>query len=64
MPKRVREVLGLKEGDEAVTSVEDRVVIRKVRSPGEVLERLLGDLTFSRELRRAAEREAVKEVDA
>ena len=42
----------------------DRAVIRKVRSPEGVLERLLDDLTFSRELRRVAEREALREVSA
>lgn len=37
-------------------------MIKKASDPEKVLERLLGDLTFSRELRKSAELEALKEV--
>ena len=63
LPKRVREALGLRRGDMVVVEVEgERIVIRKALDPAEVLEKLLGDLAFSRELRKVAEREALREV--
>lgn len=63
LPRRVREKLGLKEGDKVLFILEkDGVLIKKSEDPEKVLEELLGDLTFSKELRRVAERQALKEV--
>ncbi len=63
LPKNVRKKLGLKEGDKVVITLEkDGILIKKLEDPEKVLEELLGDLTFSRELRRVAERQALKEV--
>jgi len=63
LPRSVRAALGVKPGDLVVIRLEgDQAVLRKARDPEEVLERLLGDLTFSRDLRGAAEREALKMI--
>ncbi|MDK2372763.1 MAG: AbrB/MazE/SpoVT family DNA-binding domain-containing protein [Candidatus Korarchaeota archaeon] len=63
LPKNVRKKLGLREGDKVIIILErDGIFIKKLEDPEKVLEELLGDLTFSRELRRIAERQALKEV--
>ncbi len=63
IPREMREKLRIEEGEELEIRLEgDRIVIKKVESPFKVLEDLLGDLTFSRDLRRVAEEEALKEV--
>lgn len=63
IPKRLREEMKLKEGEEVlIIPQEDGILIKKARDPERVLERLLGDLTFSRKLRKSAELEALKEV--
>lgn len=63
IPKRLREELRLKEGEEVlIIPQEDGILIKKASDPERVLEKLLGDLTFSRELRKSAELEAFKEV--
>ncbi len=63
IPREMREKLRIEEGEELEIRLEgDRIVIKKVESPLKVLEDLLGDLTFSRDLRRVAEEEALKEV--
>jgi len=65
LPRSVRAALGVKPGDVVVIQLEgDRAVLRKACDPEEVLEKLLGDLTFSRELRRAAERMALEVVES
>ncbi len=63
LPKNVRKKLGLREGDKVIIILEkDGIFIKKPEDPEKVLEELLGDLTFSRKLRRIAERQALKEV--
>ena len=63
IPKQLREAVGLREGDEVVISVRgSSLVITKASDPFARLERLLGDLTFDRSLRRVAEKEASREV--
>jgi len=64
LPKEFRKALDVKEGDELIITLKgSRIVIEKSEDPFKVLEEVLGDLTFSRELRRIAEREALKEVE-
>ncbi len=62
--KEIKERLGMKEDEEVEISLEgDQIIIRRLEDPFKVLEDLLGDLTFSRDLRRVAEEEALKEVN-
>lgn len=64
LPKEFRKALDVKEGDELILTLKgSRIVIEKSEDPFKVLEEVLGDLTFSRELRRIAEKEALKEVE-
>ena len=64
IPKRLREAVGLKEGDEVIITVRGAsLVITRAYDPFERLEELLGDLTFDRSLRRVAEEEALREVE-
>jgi len=63
IPKSLRELAGIREGDEVVVNVEDgRIVIEKSEEPWRELGELLGDLTFDRSLRRLAEDAAEREV--
>jgi AbrB family transcriptional regulator (stage V sporulation protein T) len=63
LPKEIREKANIKEDEEVLISVEgDSIVIRKAEDPFKLLERLLGDLSFDRSLRKVAERQAVKEI--
>lgn len=63
IPKSLREMVGIREGDEAVVSVEGgRIVIEKAGDPLRELAELLGDLTFDRSLRKLAEDAAEREV--
>ena len=63
LPKKFRETLNLREGDEVVIILKgDRLILEKAENPFKVVEEILGDLTFSRELRRIAEEEALKAV--
>ena len=63
LPKKVREALNLREGDEVVIILKGgRLILEKAENPFKVIEEILGDLTFSRELRRTAEKEALKVV--
>ncbi|MGC9021313.1 MAG: AbrB/MazE/SpoVT family DNA-binding domain-containing protein [Candidatus Methanodesulfokora sp.] len=63
IPRKMREKLKLKEGEEVLIILEkDCLLIKKAEDPEKTLEKLLGDLTFSRELRKVAEQEALKEV--
>ncbi len=64
LPKEFRKALNVREGDELIITLKgSRIVIEKSEDPFKVLEEVLGDLTFSRELRRIAEKEALKEVE-
>lgn len=64
LPKEFRERLGVREGDEVVLMLRgDRIILVRAEDPFRVLESILGDLTFSRDLRRIAEREALREVE-
>jgi len=64
LPKEFRKALDVREGDELIITLKhSRIVIEKSEDPFKVLEEVLGDLTFSRELRRIAEKEALKEVE-
>ena len=61
LPKEFREALDIREGDELIITLRgSKAIIEKSEDPFKVLEEVLGDLTFSRELRRIAEREALK----
>ena len=63
LPKEFREALNVEEGDELVITLRgSRIIIEKGEDPFKVLEETLGDLTFSRELRRIAEKEALESV--
>ena len=63
LPKKFRDALGIREGDELVLVLEGgKVIIKKAEDPFKVLEEVLGELSFSRELRRVAEEEGLKEV--
>lgn len=63
LPKKVREALNLREGDEVVIILKGgRLILEKAENPFKVIEEILGGLTFSRELRRTAEKEALKVV--
>jgi len=64
IPKEFREALNVKKGDELVITLRgSRIVIEKSEDPFKILEEVLGDLTFSRELRRIAEKEALKSIE-
>ncbi len=64
LPSSVRRRLNIRPGDELVVSVVgDRIVIEKASNPFEKLAGILGDLTFDRSLRVAAEREAIRAVE-
>jgi len=63
LPKELRSALGIREGDELVLSIQGgKIVVEKSDDPFKVLERVLGDLSFNRGLRRLAEREALKQA--
>jgi looped-hinge helix DNA binding domain, AbrB family len=63
IPKSLRELTGIREGDEVLVSVEGgKVVIEKAGDPWRELAELLGDLTFGRSLRRLAGDAAKKEI--
>ena len=64
LPKEYREALNIKEGDELVITIRgSKVIIEKSEDPFKVLEEVLGDLTFSRELRKIAEKEALEMLE-
>ncbi|RLG74620.1 MAG: AbrB family transcriptional regulator [Thermoprotei archaeon] len=63
LPKKFRDTLGIKEREELILILRNnRIIVEKVENPFRVLEEVLGDLTFRRELRKTAEEEALKEV--
>ncbi len=63
LPKEVRDALGIREGEELILSIQgSRIILMKSEDPFRKLERIFGDLTFERDLRRLAEKEAMKEV--
>jgi len=63
LPRSVRKALGLKPRDSIVIKVEgDHAILKKAYEPKAILEKLLGDITFIRELRKAAEGEALREI--
>ncbi|RLE76688.1 MAG: AbrB family transcriptional regulator [Thermoprotei archaeon] len=63
LPKEFRDALNIREGDELVITLRgSKVIIEKSEDPFKVLEEVLGDLTFSRELRKIAEKEALEMV--
>ena len=61
LPKNIREYFSIKEGDELIITIrKDEIVIKKQENPFKILEEILGDLTFSRELRKIAEKKALE----
>jgi len=65
LPKELREQLGLKPGDRVkIEFRQGKLIVERLEDPFKVLERLLGDFSFNREARRAAEELALKEVTA
>ncbi len=65
LPKEVRNQLSLSPGDTLILRTSGgKIVLEKASNPFERLANLLGNLTFSRELRREAETEALKEARA
>ncbi|WP_290596782.1 MULTISPECIES: AbrB/MazE/SpoVT family DNA-binding domain-containing protein [unclassified Archaeoglobus] len=62
IPKAIREKLGI--NNEVAISVEgDKLVIRKAEDPFENLRKAFSGLSFSREIRKVAESEAIKLVN-
>ena len=56
LPKELREQLGLKPGDRVkIEFRQGKLIVERLEDPFKVLERLLGDFSFNREARRAAE---------
>ena len=65
IPKEIRERFKLRSGDRLIIKVEgDNIIITRARDPYEIIESILGDLTFERRLRKEAERQLLKELDA
>ncbi len=63
LPKEVRDQLNLHPGDALVLRTSgEKIVLEKASNPFERLADLLGNLTFSRELRREAETKAIEEA--
>ena len=63
LPKEFRDALGIREGDELILVLKSgKIIIEKAEDPFKVLEEVLEGLSFSRELRRVAEEEGLKEV--
>jgi len=63
IPKEFRDALGIREGDELVLMLKGgRVIIEKAEDPLKILEEVLGELSFSRELRKVAEGEGLKQL--
>lgn len=64
LPKEFREALGIKEGEDVVLDIKGkRMTIEKAEDPFKVLEEILEGLTFTRELRRRAEEEALEDIE-
>ena len=63
LPKEVRDQLNLHPGDTLVLRTSGgKIVLEKASNPFEKLADLLGNLTFTRELRKEAETKAVEEA--
>ncbi len=63
IPKEIRERFKLRSGDRLIIKVEgDNIIITRARDPYEIIESILGDLTFERRLRKEAERQLLKEL--
>ena len=63
LPKSLREVLNIMPGDELVLDVKgNKIVIEKSVNPFEKLGKLMGNISFNREMRVEAERELLKVV--
>jgi len=61
--KEFRESLNTNANDELLIIVKDRrIVVEESHDPYNILEEILGDLSFDRKLRVMAEREAIKEL--
>jgi len=64
IPKKIREALGLKEGQKLVMRVSNNAIIMEPLpdDPFKVFERILGDFEYTRETRREAEEYLLKMV--
>ncbi|MHC1629286.1 MAG: AbrB/MazE/SpoVT family DNA-binding domain-containing protein [Candidatus Nezhaarchaeales archaeon] len=63
LPKEFREALGVKEGDELVIMLKNgKIIIERAEDPFKILGEVLGELSFSRELRKTAEEEGLRAV--
>lgn len=64
IPKKIREALGLKEGQKLVMRVSNNTIIMEPLpdDPFKVFERILGDFEYTREARREAEEYLLKMV--
>ena len=63
LPKEIRKVLNIMPGDELTLYVRgDKIVVEKSMNPFERLGKLLGDISFDRQLRIEAEEEALKDI--
>ena len=63
IPKEVREAIGIASGDEVIIKVENnKAILEKAEDPFEKLQELLGDLAFSRKLRKIAEEEGLRQA--
>ncbi len=63
LPKEVRERLNLKSGDRLLIKIRgDSIILVRAEDPFKIIESILGDLTFKRELRFEAEKQALQEI--
>ncbi len=65
IPREVRERLGLKPGDRLLIKVQDdAIVMVRSKDPFKIIGMILKNLTFDRRLRREAEDQALRELEA
>ena len=63
LPNSIRSKLHIKPGDELSLTVKGgRIIVEKTGNPFERLARILGDMSFEKEMRIEAEQEAMKEI--
>ncbi len=63
IPKEIRRKLGLRPGDRLLIKVhEGNIILMRPENPFKIIESILKDLTFTRELRSEEEKQALKEL--
>lgn len=64
IPKEFRRALNIRDGGEVILTLRgDRILVERAEDPFQILAEVLGDLSFDRSLRRAAEEEALKTLE-